>query len=134
VSFSPEEGRLLTGVEAERVGAMVDLGTDEELRSRYVIDNAHGSQIGFASLRFHEDKLVVLVLKEDRTQEKSEPLKEASALFSTLAPSASTLIALGHIYLLRVVDAKDRTRQLFVKLMVIAYNPKESVTLRWQQI
>lgn len=133
VSFSTD-GRLMTGIEPDRIGSIVDLGTDEELRARYPVADIGDGRVGFASLRFHEGKLVVAVVKEDRPQERAEPLKEAQALFSTLAPSASALIALGHIYVLRVVDTKERNRQLIVKFMVIAYTPKESVTLRWQQI
>jgi hypothetical protein len=39
---------------------------------------------------------------------------------------------LGHIYLVRIADKKDSRYQQIVKLMVIAFRPDESVTLRWE--
>jgi hypothetical protein len=39
---------------------------------------------------------------------------------------------LGHIYLVRIADTKDKSFQHVVKLMVIAYRPDEAVTLRWE--
>jgi hypothetical protein len=39
---------------------------------------------------------------------------------------------LGHIYLVRIADTKDKSFQHVVKLMVISYRPEESVTLRWE--
>jgi hypothetical protein len=130
ISFSRVGGDLLTaGAEANTAGAIIDLGTADELRARYAQDNTAG--VGFASLRIHAGKIVVQVLKEDRPQEKVEPLKEAEAL-SNVGPSPGASILLGHIYVVRIADIKDSGSQLFVKLMVIAYTPNESVTLRWQ--
>jgi hypothetical protein len=39
---------------------------------------------------------------------------------------------LGHIYLVRIVDSKDKSFQQLVKLIVIAYRPEEAVTVRWE--
>lgn len=123
-------GSLVTGIEANRVGAIIDLGTADELRDRYGYDDADGGGEGFASLRVQADKLVIL--KEDNPQEKLQPLREAQALFSAVRPSANAPVKLGHIYLLRIADTKDSSFQLIVKLMVISYRPNEAVTLRWE--
>jgi hypothetical protein len=32
----------------------------------------------------------------------------------------------------RIVDTKDKSFQLTVKLMVIGYRPEEAVTVRWE--
>lgn len=125
-------GSLVTGIEAQRVGAIVDLGTADELRERYGFEDAPAGGEGFASLRVHEGKLVIL--KEDGPPEKSQPLREAPALFSAAKPSANAPVKLGHIYLLRIEDAKDRSFQLLVKLIVIEYRPNESVTVRWERL
>jgi hypothetical protein len=124
------DGNLVTAVEANRVGVIIDLGTADELRDRYGYEDAEAGGEGFASLRVHEGKLVIL--KDDGPPEKLQPLREASVLFSTGRPSAIAPIKLGHIYLLRIEDAKDRSFQLLAKLIVIAYRPGESVTLRWE--
>ena len=124
-------GTLVMGSEPNRVSAIVDLGTASDIRTRYGYDDASGVDIGFASLRLHGGKLTALILKEDRPQEKVETLKEAQALSFT-GPSANAPVSLGHIYVLRIADTKDSSFQLLVKLMVIAYTPNETVTLRWQ--
>ncbi|MET0649992.1 MAG: hypothetical protein ABW208_25565 [Pyrinomonadaceae bacterium] len=123
-------GNLVTAIEANRVGVIIDLGTADELRERYGYEDAEAGGEGFASLRVHEGKLVIL--KEDGPPEKLQPLREASALFAPGRPSAPAPIKLGHIYLLRIEDAKDRGFQLLAKLIVIAYRPGESVSLRWE--
>lgn len=122
-------GSLVAGIEANRVAVVVDLGTADELRERYGYEDADAGGEGFASLRIHEGKL--MLLKEDGPPDKLQPLKESAALFTTAKSSANAPIKLGHIYLVRIEDAKDRSFQLLAKLIVIAYRPNESVTLRW---
>ena len=119
-------GSLVTAIEADRVGAIIDLGTADELRLRYGYDEAAE---GFASLRLQGQK--ILILKEDNPQEELQPLKEGPELFSEVGPSANAPVKFGHIYLLRLAGKKDTSFQLIVKLIVIAYTPNESVTLRW---
>jgi len=59
-------------------------------------------------------------------------LQEGSKLFSELKSSANAPIQLGHIYLVRTADSKDKSFQRIVKLIVIAYRPEEAVTVRWE--
>jgi len=125
-------GSFTTGIEADRVGAIIDLGTADELRERYGYDDAAGGGEGFASLRLQGQQ--VLILKADNPEETLQPLKEAPALFSEVGPSANAPVKLGHIYLLRLASKKDSSFQLIVKLIVIAYTPNESVTLRWEAL
>jgi len=42
-------GSLASGIEVNRVAAIVDLGTSDELRSRYGFEDAPGGALGFAS-------------------------------------------------------------------------------------
>jgi hypothetical protein len=126
------DGSFVTGVEANRIAAIVDLGTPDELRQRYGYDDAESGGEGFASLRLVGDK--IMILKDDNPREELQPLKEGPRLFSELGPSANAPIKLGHIYILRIADQKDRSYQQIVKLMVIAYRPNELVTLRWESL
>jgi hypothetical protein len=128
-------GSLMTGVEANRIGAIVDLGTEDELRKRYGYDDTAARKIGFVSLRLVGEKLVSLnVTKEDRPQEKIDAVKEAATLFSDARSMASAQAVLGHVYLLRVVDTRNSRLEMVVKFMVIAHTPNESVTIRWQSL
>ena len=123
-------GSLVSGIEMDRLAAIVDLGTADELRNRYDFEDANGGGTGFASLHLEGDK--IMVLKQDLSKQEFQPLQEGPKLFTEVAPSATAPIKLGHIYLVRIADKKDKSFQQLVKLMVIAFRPEESVTLRWE--
>lgn len=123
-------GSLVTAIEADRVGVMIDLGTADELRLRYGYDDAEGGGEGFASLRLEGKS--ILILKDDNPKEELQPLREGQALFSEGGPSANAPVKFGHIYLLRLASRKKDSYQLIVKLIVIGYSPNESVTVRWE--
>ena len=120
---------LVAGIEADRLGAIVDLGTADELKSRNDFEDAQGGGTGFASIHLQGDK--VMVLKQDLGKQEFQPLQEASKL-SEVGTSVAAPIKLGHIYLVRIADKKDKSTVQLVKLMVIAHRPDESVTLRWE--
>src|SRR5690242_11404503 len=125
-------GSLVSGIELNRVAAIVDLGSANELRTRYGFDDAENGGVGFASLRFEGDKIMVLQDDGNPAKPTWQPLREAAKL-SDVKSSANVPIQLGHIYLLRITDSKDKSsQQLVVKLMVIAYRPEEAVTVRWE--
>ena len=121
---------LVAGIEADRPGAIVDLGTADELSSRNGFEDAQGGGTGFASIHLRGDK--VMVLKQDLGKQEFQPLQEASKLFTEVGSSVAAPIKLGHIYIVRTADKKDKSTLQLVKLMVIAHRPDESVTLRWE--
>ena len=124
-------GSLVSGIELNRVAAIVDLGTPSDLRGRYGYDDAENGGVGFASLRLDGDKIVVLQDNSDPVKVTWQLLKEASQL-AEVKSSANATIKLGHIYLVRIADSRDKGFLTTVKLMVIAYRPDEAVTLRWE--
>jgi hypothetical protein len=123
---------LLSGIEADRLAAIVDLGTADELSSRHGFEDSQKGGTGFASIHLQGDK--IMVLKQDLGKQEFQPLQEASKLFTEVGSSVAAPIKLGHIYLVRTADKKDKSTQQLVKLMVIAYRPDESVTLRWESL
>jgi hypothetical protein len=124
---------LVTGIEIDRLAAIVDLGTADELSSRNGFEDAQGGGTGFASLHLRGDK--IMVLKQDFRQQEFQPLQEGSKLFTEVGSSVAAPIKLGHIYLVRITDKKDKSTTLqLVKLMVIAFRPDEAVTLRWESL
>ena len=125
-------GSLVTGIELNRMATIVDLGTGNDLRGRYSYEDAENGGVGFASLRLEGDK--VMILQEDNGKFKAswQPLQESPKLFAEAKSSANAPIQLGHIYLVRIVDSKDKSFQQIVKLIVIAYRPEEAVTVRWE--
>jgi hypothetical protein len=125
-------GSLASGIEVDRVAAIVDLGTPDEFRNRYGFEDAQGGGTGFASIHARGDK--VMVLKQDISKQEFQPLQEASKLFTDVAPQATAPIRVGHIYLVRIADKKDQSTLQLVKLMVIAHRPEEAVTLRWESL
>ena len=121
---------LVTGIENDRLGAIVDLGTADELSSQHGFEDAQGGATGFASIHLQGGK--VMILKQDFGKQEFQPLREGSKLSSELGSSVAAPIKLGHIYVVRTTGKKDNSSQQFVKLMVIAFRPEESVTLRWE--
>ncbi len=122
-------GSFTVGVEGGRVGRIIDLGNAAELRQRYGYEETVGNGQGFASLRVENDRVVIL---KDRRSQAVQELRESALMFQEGTSGASAPIKLGNIYLMRLTDRHDRTFQRIVKLMVIAYTPNESVTIRWQ--
>src|SRR5215212_8912829 len=118
-------GSLVSGIEVNRVAAIVDLGTPDQLRERYGFEDANGGGAGFASLHLAGDK--IMVLKEDIRQAEFQLLQEGPKLFTEVGPSATAPIKLGHIYLVRIADKKDKSFQQIARLIVVAYRPEEAV-------
>lgn len=124
-------GSLVAGIEVDRAAAIVDLGTNNDLRERYGFDDAENGSVGFASLRL-EGPNKITVLQEDNSKPIWTTLKEGAQLFNEARASANAPIKLGHIYLVRIADARNKSFQQIAKLMVIGYRPEESVTVRWE--
>jgi len=125
-------GSLVTGIELNRQAAIVDLGTANDLRGQYGYEDAENGGVGFASLRLEGDKVTILQDDNGKFKASWQTLKEGSKLFTEIKSSANAPIQLGHIYLVRIVDSKDKSFQQIVKVMVIAYRPEEAVTVRWE--
>jgi len=124
-------GSLVTGIELNRVAAIVDLGTANDLRGRYSYEDAENGGVGFASIRLEGDKVTILQDDNGKFKASWQTLQEGSKL-SEVKSSANAPIQLGHIYLVRTVDSRDKSFQQTVKLIVIAYRPEEAVTVRWE--
>lgn len=124
-------GSLVSGIELNRTAAIVDLGTANDLRGRYSYEDAENGGVGFASLRLEGDKVTILQDDNGKFKASWQTLQEGSKL-SEVKSSANAPIQLGHIYLVRIVDSKDKGFQQLVKLIVIAYRPEEAVTVRWE--
>jgi hypothetical protein len=125
-------GSLVSGIELNRTAAIVDLGTANDLRGRYSFEDAENGGVGFASLRLEGDKVTILQDDNGKFKASWQTLQEGSKLFTEVKSSANAPIQLGHIYLVRIVDSKDKGFQQIVKLIVIAYRPEEAVTVRWE--
>jgi hypothetical protein len=119
------------GIEGARLGAIVDLGTTEDLKKKYGYEETVGGGQGFASVHFENGKLVIL---KDRNSREMQNLKEATQIFGQPTPGAKAPVKLGHIYLARIADGRDTNVQVLVKLLVVAHVPGESVTIRWQPL
>jgi len=124
-------GSFVTGIELNRSGAIVDLGSANDLRGRYGFEDAENGGVGFASLRLEGGKVTILQDDNGKFKASWQPLQEASQLNETRS-SATAPIKLGHIYLVRVTDSRDKNFQQIAKFLVVAYRPEEAVTIRWE--
>lgn len=128
-SYSAEH--FAVGIEGGRLGAIVDLGTAEDLRKEYGYEETVGSGQGFASVHLENGKVVIL---KDRRARVMQDLQESTRLFGPPASAATAPVKVGHVYLARITDRSDSSFQVLVKLLVIGYVPGESVTFRWQSL
>ena len=125
-------GSFTVGNEGGRVGNIIDLGAADELQRQYGYDESSLTRgQGFASLRVENGKLVIL---KNRRPQTTQELKESNKLFEKGMSLATAPIKLGHIYLVRLTDAHDKSFQALIKMVVIAYTTNESVTIRWQAL
>lgn len=126
------EGNFTVGVEGGRVGSIIDLGTDDNLKEKYGYSQSKlAIGEGFVSLRVEDGKVVTT---KDRKAQTVQELTEADGLFAEAKSLATVPIKAGHIYLLRLTDIHDKAFQSMVKLVVLAYTPNGSVTIRWQAL
>ncbi|CAF0787221.1 unnamed protein product [Adineta ricciae] len=61
-----------------------------------------------------------------------QPMKESDELFQQGKSGATVAVKLGHDYALRIIDRFTPTFELIVKMLVIAFEPKISLTIRWE--
>lgn len=117
-------------VEGGKRGVIIDLGTSDELQKKYGYEETVGKGQGFASLQIKNGKVHIL---QDRRARTTQELSENAFLFQkSSSETESTSVKLGHIYLMRLTDKNEKDFESFVKLLVIAHVPNESVTIRWQ--
>src|SRR5688572_17523982 len=114
---------LVAGLEVDRVAAIVDLGTADALKNQNDFEDAQGGGTAVASLHLPGDEM--MLLKQDPSKQEFQPLQEWSKLFTELGSSVAAPNKLGHIYLVRIADKKDKSTKQLVKLMVIAFRPDE---------
>ena len=113
-------------------GRIVDLGTSKMLEEEYHYNETVGAGQGFASI--HRKGTSFLIRQRHGTDDGSEyqELTEGAQLLTDLRLLDSTPVILGHIYLLHVIKIQGPPADTFVKLMVVAYQPGQSVTIRWE--
>src|SRR5215510_9509243 len=75
-------GSLVTGIEVNRLAAIVDLGTANDLRERYGYEDAENGGVGFASLRLEGDKITILKNDNGKFKASWQSLQENATLFA----------------------------------------------------
>lgn len=119
-------------IQGGNLGAIVDLGKSDELARKYGYHETVAQGQGYASIHKQNEKFLVLKKGTSRDGKTFQELTGAIPLAQVSSYSQSSPVALGHIYLARVIDKYDKEFDLSVKLIVIAHTPNESVTFRWE--
>lgn len=118
---------LTVATDDNRRGTIVDLGSVEELAKRYGYVEPPGGGQGYASIHFVGGRLVITRPVEGTFQ----PLREISDLLQTPTPAASAPAAVGHVYLVRLLDKLDTGFELLAKVLVIEHKARETCTIRF---
>jgi RNA polymerase sigma-70 factor (ECF subfamily) len=114
VSATYERGGFQVGIQGGETGAIVDLGTDDDVAGRTGVQQTGGGGNGFASLALHG-------------QAFNDP--QASALFDALGVGAEAAALDRHIYVLRIVRPRDP--DLIVKMFVVSIVDGTEVSFEW---
>ena len=115
------------GIEGGRKGVLVDLGSVGDIAKRFNYVEPVGGGEGYASIHFAGGALLIT-----RDVEKTfQSIPESKQLLGTSAAGASLPVITGHIYLARLVDARDPTFERMAKILVVSHLAGESVTIRW---
>jgi hypothetical protein len=123
-------GNFTVGIEGGRVGTIINLGSSADLQKKYKYQETMGNGQGFASI--HRKNKTILILKDIAYNHTFQPMEESDALFRERRSEASVSVNLGHLYILRITDRSEPAFERIVKMLVIAYKPNESVTIRWE--
>ena len=123
-------GNFSVGIEGAEVGTIVDLGSSAELQKKYKYQETVGNGQGFASI--HRKNKTLLILKGHSYNQSFQPMEESTQLFREGRSGATVPVRLGHLYALRITDHTDAVFERIVKMLVIAYQPSEMVTIRWE--
>ena len=123
-------GSFSVGIEGAEVGAIIDLGSSADVQKKYKYQETIGNGQGFASI--HRKNRTLFILKNNSYDHIFQPMEESNELFQSGRSVASASVTLGHLYLLRITDATDVGFERIVKMLVIAYQPYEWVTIRWE--
>lgn len=124
-----EKGSLRVGIQGRQRGTIVDLGSGEDLEKRYGYRDTGGRPQGFASIHREAGELVILRALYTR---EFQPLREAALLAGKAEGAESTPVVPGHIYLARIVEGE--TEIVLAKLRVLAFEPGQFVTIRWERL
>jgi len=124
-----ERDNFRVGIQGGEVGAIVDLGSADDLRSRYGYTETVGNGQGFTSIHFQDGRAVII--KDHRTKQ-FQPLREFNELGQDRLPSDKAPVVVGHTYLVRIT--LNRKISAYAKLKVLAFVPGQYVTIRWARL
>ena len=123
-------GNFTVGVEGGRVATILDLGSAADLQKKYKYREIVGNGQGYASI--HRTNKTLLILKDSTHNRTYQPMDESAALFREGKSSASIPAKVGHVYAVRTTDLYQPTFERVVKMLVVAYQPDQSITIRWE--
>jgi hypothetical protein len=126
---SYKNGSFSVGIQGGQVGTIIDLGSNAYLQKKYKYSETVGNGQGYASI--HRKNNTLLILKAAPYNHTFQRMEESNELFREGTSGASASVNLGHLYVLRITDYSQTAFEHIVKMLVIAYKPNESVTIRW---
>jgi hypothetical protein len=125
-----QTGNFTVGIEGARVGRIMDIGSAASLQQYYGYPETVGSGQGYASI-YRQNNQVYILKSYSTNPITVQPIIGSNMLFNQGIMEAGAIIQLGHIYLIRITDTYDKSFELVAKLLVIAFTPNVSVTIRW---
>jgi len=117
------------GIQGGEQGVIVDLGSADELRSRYGYSETVGNAQGFTSIHLEDGR--AMIVKDYRTK-TFQLLREFDELGRDRVGGDTAPVVVGHTYLVRIKENGKVTTN--AKLKVLAFVPGQYVTIRWSRL
>jgi len=119
-------GELTLAPFSKRMAGMVDLGTEANLKAKYLVKAPLDSM--FFSIHYDDGKLW---LAKDARNGTFQPFDRSDlALLQIVTPAPSFKPIVNHIYLMNITDDKLHTQQV-AKMMVTSITNDQIIRFRW---
>ena len=117
------------GIQGGEQGGIVDLGSADELRSRYGYSETVGNVQGFTSIHLEDGR--AMIVKDYRTK-TFQVLREFDKLGRDRVGGDTAPVVVGHTYLVHIKE--NGKVKINAKLKVLAFVPGQYVTIRWSRL
>lgn len=130
--YSLEGQDFQVGVQGGQDGAILDLGSVEDMMAAYDYRETVGGGTGYASLRWDEGELWITGPEGD--PDALQRVDGQEQLYNEERDADRAEIQLGHVYVVRIWDRREPDFQIVSKFKVVDHVPGVRTSLRWELI
>jgi hypothetical protein len=120
-------GDFTVAIQGGNIGAIVDLGLDQDVAASLGASETSGGGQGFAALVLKDGRFGLPAADAVLDRAKSD-------LSNSNDPGSHVTPLNGHVFLVRIADTNDAALDLVVKLSVVSLTPGDRVACEWMRL